>query len=106
MTSPRTLHLQSPPLSIGFRPFFLAAGLYGTWSAIAWICFYVRGLEPPHIWDDVAAWHGHEMVFGFTAAVIAGFLLTAAPNWTKARALSAPGRWASWRASGWPGDWP
>lgn len=78
-----------PLFSIGFRPFFLAAGLYAAWSAVAWICFYVRGAEPPHIWDDMAAWHGHEMLFGFVAAVVAGFLLTAVPNWTKARPIRA-----------------
>jgi uncharacterized protein involved in response to NO len=34
------------------------------------------------------AWHGHEMLFGFVAAAIAGFLLTAVPTWTGTRAVS------------------
>jgi uncharacterized protein involved in response to NO len=34
--------------------------------------------------DRVAAigWHAHEMTFGFAAATVAGFMLTAIPNWT------------------------
>lgn len=31
---------------------------------------------------DPLAWHIHEMLFGFVMAAVAGFLLTAIPNWT------------------------
>ncbi|WP_091640415.1 NnrS family protein [Aquisalimonas asiatica] len=67
--------------SIAFRPFFLgAAWLSLAWIGV-WVALLVRGAGttapvPPMIW------HGHEMLFGFTMAVIAGFVLTAAQNWT------------------------
>jgi uncharacterized protein involved in response to NO len=76
------------PFALGFRPFFLAAGLFsvvllGLWLAILQGGFAIGPLAP-------AVWHGHEMLFGFTVAVIAGFLLTAAQNWTGIRTPSGP----------------
>ncbi len=65
----------------GFRPFFLAAGAYGALSILAWIFAYSGELRLPVEWPSVL-WHGHEMVFGFAAAGLAGFMLTAVPNWT------------------------
>ncbi len=67
--------------SAGFRPFFLLAGL---WSAIAipvWLCVQAGEIALPGALPP-AAWHAHEMVFGFAFASVAGFLLTAIPNWT------------------------
>lgn len=69
-------------LGQGFRPFFLAAGL---WSAIAvaiWIVLFARGAVLPSRFDPLT-WHVHEMLFGFVMAAVAGFLLTAIPNWTR-----------------------
>lgn len=68
-------------LSAGFRPFFLVAGL---WAAIAmplWLAVLYGHATLPTAFDPVT-WHGHEMLFGFAQAAIAGFLLTAVPNWT------------------------
>jgi len=67
--------------SAGFRPFFLLAAL---WAAIAvplWLAVYAHGyaLRTPL---PALFWHGHEMVFGYGLAAVAGFLLTAIPNWT------------------------
>lgn len=82
--------------SHGFRPFFLGAGLYAALALAAWtawIAIHAAGgaplfmtiAEPPHLW------HAHEMVFGYGAAAVAGFLLTAVPNWTgTARLQSGP----------------
>jgi uncharacterized protein involved in response to NO len=56
----------------------------GVWSATAlagWIAMLTMGLAPPSRFDPLA-WHIHEMLFGFVMAAIAGFLLTAIPNWT------------------------
>jgi uncharacterized protein involved in response to NO len=67
--------------SAGFRPFFLLAGL---WSAIAvpvWLCAYAAEVVLPSALPPMI-WHAHEMVFGFAFASVAGFLLTAIPNWT------------------------
>ncbi len=91
-------------LTQGFRPFFLAAGL---WSAVAlalWIFMLVTGVAPPSRFDPLS-WHIHEMLFGFVMAAIAGFLLTAIPNWTRRLPVSgAPlallvGLWALGRVA-------
>lgn len=68
-------------MSAGFRPFFLGASI---WAAVAiplWLGAYAEGLALP---TQLAPfiWHAHEMIFGFAAATVAGFLLTAIPNWT------------------------
>jgi uncharacterized protein involved in response to NO len=68
-------------LSAGFRPFFL---LSGGWAAIAiplWLAVFAGDAAIPTALPP-AVWHVHEMVFGYGAAVVAGFLLTAIPNWT------------------------
>lgn len=68
-------------LSQGFRPFFLGAA---AWSAAAlglWAAMLARGLVLPSRFDPLS-WHIHEMLFGFVMAAVAGFLLTAVPNWT------------------------
>ncbi len=89
-------------LGFGFRPFFLLASLFAVASMLAWLAA-LRGA----IALDVA-WHAHEMTFGFAAAVIAGFLLTAVPNWTGATRLApAPlaalvALWLAGRAARWP----
>ncbi len=71
----------APILSAGFRPFFLFAGLYGTFPLVVWIAVYLGEATLPGPMSPLA-WHGHEMVFGFGAAGMAGFLLTAVPSWT------------------------
>lgn len=67
-------------LAMGFRPFFLSAGLFAVAASLGWVWALFTGASPSHI--PPVVWHGHEMVFGFTMAVVAGFLLTAARNWT------------------------
>lgn len=81
--------------SYGFRPFFLGAAVFGATLMAVWILFVTSQSElgwPNWLPVEGApyAWHGHEMVFGFAAAAIAGFLLTAVPNWTGALPLSGP----------------
>jgi uncharacterized protein involved in response to NO len=65
----------------GFRPFFLAVGVYGALVVAAWTAIW-RGALPVPAWLAPVWWHGHEMLFGLVAAAIAGFLLTAVPVWT------------------------
>ena len=67
--------------SIGFRPFFLGAGLLAAAYMPLWLVMFQGGVGIPTVFAP-AAWHAHEMIFGFAGAVIAGFLLTAIPNWT------------------------
>ncbi|MDE2028553.1 MAG: NnrS family protein, partial [Candidatus Omnitrophica bacterium] len=52
-----------------------------------WMAFYVLGVQMNTVMPP-AIWHGHEMIFGFTMAVVAGFLLTAVINWTGLPTLS------------------
>src|SRR6185436_2616549 len=65
---------------LGFRPFYLLASLFSSISVLLWAAqfsgyFHATYLRGP-------AWHGHEMLFGYTVAVITGFLLTAVRAWT------------------------
>lgn len=110
---------QPPFLSYGFRPFFLLASLYAAFAILAWTGWLLAHDLPgvlivppfsaaPHLW------HGHEMVFGYSAAVLAGFMLTAVPSWTGARRIAGPplaflaalwlaGRVAVWFSASLPG---
>ena len=65
----------------GFRPFFLAAGSWAVIALALWIAMFFGYLRLPTRFDPLA-WHVHEMLFGFVMAAMAGFLLTAIPNWT------------------------
>jgi len=68
-------------LTQGFRPFFLAAGIWSAAALAVWITMFITGAALPTRFDPLT-WHIHEMLFGFVMATIAGFLLTAIPNWT------------------------
>lgn len=69
-------------LQMGFRPFFLAAALHAAIAVPWWLhAMTAPAAAAPGDWPP-AWWHAHEMLFGFTLAVIAGFLLTAVRNWT------------------------
>ncbi|MFZ2100241.1 MAG: NnrS family protein [Oricola sp.] len=68
-------------LKQGFRPFFLGAA---AWAVVA-MALYVAALTDFGVFDPAYSlidWHVHEFLFGYSSAVIAGFLLTAVPNWT------------------------
>jgi uncharacterized protein involved in response to NO len=68
-------------LKEGFRPLFMAAGLWAAISAPLWVAVW-SGLISYEGHFGPAAWHVHEMMFGFVAAAVGGFILTAVPNWT------------------------
>ncbi|HHK73915.1 MAG TPA: short-chain dehydrogenase, partial [Rhizobiales bacterium] len=75
-------HFNGPVfLSAGFRPFFWSAGLWAVISMGIWLLVLNEYIPAPGIFDAVG-WHAHEMLFGFASAAMAGFLLTAVPNWT------------------------
>jgi uncharacterized protein involved in response to NO len=71
-----------PFLSLGIRPFFLAAGFYAIFSMCIWFSLYLFDIQFNFSNIPAPLWHAHEMVFGYTLAVIAGFLLAAVTNWT------------------------
>ncbi len=68
-------------LSYGYRPFFLFASIWAVFSIIAWVMTFT-GHETLAIAIDPFSWHAHSFLFGYLWAVIAGFLMTAVPNWT------------------------
>lgn len=67
--------------SYGFRPFFLFAAIWACMALPIWIFAYATGQESLG-GIPALTWHIHEMVFGVIGAIVAGFLLTAVPNWT------------------------
>ena len=81
----------NPPaiLSIAFRPFFLSAALFTSVSLLLWVA-WLLGWASPNPALPMPLWHGHEMLFGVTMAVVIGFVLTAAQNWT-GRTTTTPG---------------
>ena len=66
--------------NLGFRPFYLLASSFAALSILLWVFQYTGHL--PAVYVRSPAWHGHEMLYGYTLAVVAGFLLTAVRNWT------------------------
>jgi uncharacterized protein involved in response to NO len=83
MLALRRARMEASPAFLrgGFRPFFFGGA---AWAAIA-LCLWLAALEGTIMLPsafDALAWHRHEMLFGFVGAIVAGFLLTAIPNWT------------------------
>jgi uncharacterized protein involved in response to NO len=68
-------------LSRGFRPFFLGAGVWAAVGMALWPAIFSGAITIPTAFSAID-WHAHEMIFGYGSAVVAGFLLTAVPNWT------------------------
>jgi uncharacterized protein involved in response to NO len=75
--------------SYGFRPFFLGAAVWAALAVILWLPQYFGELSLPSALAPLD-WHIHEMLFGYVAAVIAGYLLTAIPNWTGRLPVNGP----------------
>ena len=67
--------------SYGFRPFFLFGAIYAGAMVPLWLAMFAGDVRLPTAFAP-RDWHVHEMLFGYVGAVIAGFLLTAVPNWT------------------------
>ncbi len=68
--------------TLGFRPFFLLAAVLASALLLLWI-LQLEGFLNVGGRYGALGWHAHEMIFGYTVAVIAGFLLTAVRNWTR-----------------------
>jgi uncharacterized protein involved in response to NO len=103
----------SPPiLRGGFRPFFFLGAAWAVIALALWVCAFSGALVLPTAFDPLS-WHRHEMLFGFVGAIVAGFLLTAIPNWTGRLPIAGwplaglVGLWAAGRAlmlcSAWTG---
>lgn len=68
-------------LGYGFRPFFLGGAIFAAFAMAVWIGAISGVWNIPSAYGAVE-WHAHELLWGYVPAVIAGFLLTAIPNWT------------------------
>lgn len=96
-------------LSEGFRPLFLAAGLWAALSVPLWIGVW-SGAIPHAVPGDPVLWHVHEMMFGYVGAALGGFVLTAVPNWTGRLPVRGWGlaalaaAWLAGRIAVWWGD--
>ena len=94
-------------LNLGFRPFFLLAGVYALISIFIWGGVYIYGWQIPRLPFTPLQWHAHEMIFGYGMAVAAGFLLTAVRNWTHILTLQGYALaglatlWLAARLAGW-----
>ena len=71
---------------LGFRPFYLAASTFAALSIALWTAQHAGWIAGAYLAG--AIWHAHEMLFGFTLAVMVGFLLTAGQNWSGRPTLS------------------
>ncbi len=78
-----------PILNLGFRVFFVGAAVFSVLTMVLWH-WVLLGKTPSNALPSPMYWHGHEMVFGYAVAVIAGFLLTAVKAWTS---LAMPVGW-------------
>ena len=93
--------------NLGFRPFFLLAGVFSLISILIWGGIYVYGWSAPRLPFSPMHWHAHEMIFGYGMAVAAGFLLTAVRNWTHLDTLRGyplaglAALWLAARLAGW-----
>jgi len=73
--------------NLGFRPFFLGAGVFAIVSIALWmfVYFFHGSVGVSHM--SISQWHAHEMLYGYGMAVVTGFLLTAVKNWTGIQTL-------------------
>lgn len=75
---------------LAFRPFFLFASLFSIAALVGWAAFW-NGSATLNVYGGAMWWHIHEMLFGFAATVVVGFLLTAVQNWTGVRSINGRG---------------
>lgn len=78
--------------SVGFRPFFLGGSFFAVLLMLLWVLQLRSGMLPNYYGAQSSfLWHSHELIFGFTSAIISGFLLTAVRNWTGRNTLQGHG---------------
>ncbi|WP_096086864.1 NnrS family protein [Agaribacterium haliotis] len=75
--------------ALAFRPFFLASAAFSAIAIALWMLLFT-GKVQLNVYGGLLWWHQHEMLFGFAAAVVVGFLLTAVQTWTGLRSLNGP----------------
>ncbi len=75
-------------LRYGFRPFFLAAGIWAVLAIAIRILDVVGHESGGFAFHNSTLWHAHSFLFAYASAVVAGFALTAVPNWTSRLPIS------------------
>ena len=80
--------MKSALFNLGFRPFFLFGSTYAAISIFVWVQVYSGQSDQTFSFSSPLTWHAHEMIFGYGMAIIAGFLLTAAKNWTGVQTIN------------------
>ena len=76
-------------LSYGFRPFFLFGAIWAALAVAMWLPMLAGSLVLPTAFAPID-WHVHELLYGYLPAIVAGFLLTAVPNWTGRLPVAGP----------------
>ncbi len=97
--------------SSAFRPFYFLGALYAPLLTAAWLGAYLGIWDIPSVGTPLRLWHGHEILFGFTAAIIVGIVLTALPSWAGTEEIR--GRrlallvllWLAGRLAWWSAPW-
>ena len=85
-------------LTGGFRPFFLFGAIWAAIAVALWLPIFEGHFTLPTALSPID-WHVHELLYGYLAAAVAGFLLTAIPNWTGR--LPVVGRRLGWLVALW-----
>lgn len=100
-----------PLLSSAFRPFYFLGTLYAPLLVSVWLGAYLGTWEVPAAGTPLRLWHGHELLFGFAAAIIVGIVLTALPSWAGTEEIRG-GRlallvllWLAGRIGFWAAPW-
>ena len=103
--------MPAPLLSSAFRPFYLLGAFYAVLLTVAWLGAYLGAWDVPSVGTPLRLWHGHEMLFGFAAAIITGIVLTALPSWAGTEEIRG-GRlallvflWLGGRIAFWAAPW-
>lgn len=76
-----------PLFGLAFRPFFLFGACFGSFAVLIWALTLNGSVSLP-LYGGAIFWHIHEMLFGFTSAIIVGFLLTAVQTWTGVQSVN------------------
>lgn len=82
------INKKAPPVKsfalfeLGFRPFFMGAAIFAVSTILLWMLVFVFNFSITTAPLSLPQWHSHEMIYGYSMAVVAGFLLTAIMNWT------------------------
>jgi len=95
MTSTSESAQPIPLFSVPFRPFFLSGALFSVVGIIIWASV-LNGWSSFAPYGGGYWWHSHEMLFGYVAAIVVGFLLTAVQNWTGQTSLKGPSLVVLW----------